>query len=144
MAGGGWDSPSAFDPGSGILRAAGGGGKGRVYVSRSSLAESRDVYFPGHANSCIINLMDFRWNEWNSHHIATHGVSRDEAEAVVRRAKRPFPRRIEDDKWLAWGAGNGGRLLQVVFVVDEGEAIFVIHARPLTDKEKRRYRRSKS
>ncbi len=85
--------------------------------------------------------MDFRWNEWNTEHIAGHGVAPAEAEAVIQGARPPFPRRIEDDKWLVWGRGLGGRLLQVVFILDEDDSIYVIHARPLTDREKRRYRR---
>ena len=32
-------------------------------------------------------------------------------------------------------------MLQVVFVIDEDDAIYVIHARPLTEPEKRRHRR---
>jgi hypothetical protein len=36
-----------------------------------------------------------------------------------------------------WGRGRGGRLLQVV--LDDDDTIFVIHARPLTAGEKRRY-----
>jgi len=47
--------------------------------------------------------VDFRWNEWNVDHIVRHGVSPEEAETVVRSATRPFPRKIEDDKWLVWG-----------------------------------------
>jgi uncharacterized DUF497 family protein len=85
--------------------------------------------------------MEFRWNEWNIEHIEAHGVSPDEAEGVVRRTVQPFPRKLDDDKWLVLGQGRGGRLLQVIFVLDEDESIFVIHARPLTDREKRRYRR---
>jgi uncharacterized DUF497 family protein len=52
-----------------------------------------------------------------------------------------FPRRIEDDKWLVWGATSAGRQLQVVFVLDEDGTVFVIHARDLTAREKRRLRR---
>lgn len=85
--------------------------------------------------------MEFRWNEWNVDHIAKHGVSPEEAESVVGRAKRPFPRKMEDDKWLVWGRGSGGRPVQVIFVLDDDESIFVIHARPLTESEKRRFRR---
>jgi uncharacterized protein len=88
--------------------------------------------------------MEFRWHEWNIEHIGTHGVSPDEAEAVVRCAVQPYPRKLEDDKWLVWGQGRGGRFLQVIFVLDEDESVFVIHARPLTDREKRRYRRRRS
>jgi len=85
--------------------------------------------------------MEFRWNEWNLEHIAKHGVSWEEAEMVVRGARGSFPRKIEDDKWLAWGRGQGGRFLQVIFVVDPEETLYVIHARPLNEQEKRRLRR---
>ncbi len=87
--------------------------------------------------------MEFRWNEWNIDHIAMHGVSPDEAEAVVRNARRPYPRYHKDGKWLVWGRGSGGRLLQVIFVLDEDDTKFVIHARPLTDREKKRPRKGR-
>lgn len=86
--------------------------------------------------------MDFRWIEWNREHLAEYGVSMDEAESVVRRAQRPYPLHREDDKWLVWGPTHNGRLLQVVFIIDEEDTIFVIHARPLTDREKKRYRKT--
>jgi len=34
-----------------------------------------------------------------------------------------------------------GRLIQVIFLLDQDDTVFVIHARPLTDKEKRRFHR---
>ncbi len=85
--------------------------------------------------------MVFRWNDWNLEHAGRHGVWPDEAEAVVEGARVPYPVRGEDDKWLVWGAGRGGRLAQVVFLIDEEGAVYIIHARPLTEKEKRAYRR---
>ena len=92
--------------------------------------------------------MDFRWNQWNLEHITRHGVKPEEAEAVVSNARRPYPLHRQDGKWLVWGRVVGGsaypgrgRLLQVVFVVDDDDSIFIIHARPLTDREKRQYRR---
>jgi len=88
--------------------------------------------------------MLFRWNDWNRDHISEHGVSCDEAEAVVRRARAPFPQQIGDDKLLVMGRGQGDRYLQVIYVLDPDDAVFVIHARPLTDREKKRYRRRKS
>ena len=87
--------------------------------------------------------MDFRWNEWNVEHIAKNRVVREEAENVVRHARGQFPRRIEEDKLLVWGRGYGGRFLQVIFVLDEDETVYVIHARSLTASEKRRLRRKK-
>ena len=85
--------------------------------------------------------MEFRWNRWNEEHIGRHGVLPSEAEAVIENARRPFPLAREDDKWLVWGRGRGGRWLQVVFVIDEDDMVYVIHARPLTENEKRRLRR---
>ena len=86
-------------------------------------------------------FMDFRWNDWNIEHIGKHGVLPDEAELVIAGARSPFPRKIHEDKWLVWGKGRGGRFMQVIFVLDDDETIYVIHARPLTEQEKRRYRR---
>jgi uncharacterized DUF497 family protein len=87
--------------------------------------------------------MQFRWIEWNLDHISEHGVDREEAEIVIEGAKKPFPRRMEEEKFMVWGPGRGGRLLQVIFVREQGDTAFVIHARPLTEVEKRRYRRGR-
>ena len=85
--------------------------------------------------------MEFRWNEWNLEHATKHGVRPEEAEWVARSARRPYPERAADGRWLVCGPAPGGRFLQVAFLVDEDGAIFIIHARPLTEMEKRRYRR---
>lgn len=85
--------------------------------------------------------MDFRWTERNVEHLARHGVDPEAAEEAVRGAGRGYPRRVGEEKWLVWGADEGGRLLQVVFVLGEDGSVYVIHAQPLTGAEKRRYRR---
>lgn len=59
----------------------------------------------------------------------------------MQAATGPYPRRIDDDKLLVWGGSQHGELLQVIFVLDENGSTYVLHARPLTEKEKRRYRR---
>lgn len=87
--------------------------------------------------------MNFKWNDWNLEHVGKHGVSPAEAEAVVGETLPPYPLRRADDKWLVCGPGRGGRLIQVIFVVDEDDDLYIIHARPLTEAEKRRYRRRK-
>ena len=87
--------------------------------------------------------MEFRWIAWNRDHLAEHGVDWEEAETVIRQAKPPFPQQIGDEKLLVMGHGQGGRFLQVIYVVDPDDTIFVIHARPLTDREKKRYRQRK-
>lgn len=85
--------------------------------------------------------MNFRWNRWNEEHIGAHNVTPAEAEEVLLGAKPPFPLVEADEKYLVWGATDAGRLLQVVFVIDPDDTVFVIHARPLTEKEKKRFRR---
>jgi uncharacterized DUF497 family protein len=85
----------------------------------------------------------FRWNRWNAEHIARHGVDPEEAEDVVLGARSPYPLERPDEKFLVWGPGRGGRLLQVVFVLDSENTVYVIHARPLTETEKRRVRRGR-
>ncbi len=85
--------------------------------------------------------MMFRWIDWNRDHISEHSVSEGEAEMVVRNARPPFPAKIEDEKMIVKGQGIGGRFLQVIYVIDPDDMIFVIHARPLTDREKHQLRR---
>jgi len=87
--------------------------------------------------------MDFRWNQWNIEHLARHGVDPEEAEEVVTASKRPYPRWIGENKLLVWGPGRGGRLLQVIFVVDDDGTAFVIHGRELTKREKGLHRRKR-
>lgn len=87
--------------------------------------------------------MEFRWNDWNIEHLAKHGVDPDEAEQVIAQARSPYPMGRSDDKYLVWGSGRADRLLQVVFVLDADATVFVIHARPLTDREKRQFRRGR-
>jgi uncharacterized DUF497 family protein len=84
----------------------------------------------------------FRWNDWNRSHVAKHGVDPEDAEYVVLHARPPYPSYEGDGRWLVRGQDPGGRYLQVVYVIDpDGQTFYVIHARPLTDGEKRRLRR---
>jgi hypothetical protein len=82
----------------------------------------------------------FRWNEWNSDHVAVHGVLPEEAEYVVNHAVASYPEIIGDGKWRVRGQTSTGRYLQVIFVIED-DGYYVIHARGLTDREKRRLRR---
>ena len=84
---------------------------------------------------------EFRWNEWNVRHIGQHGVVPGEAEYVVNRARAPFPRDIGNDKFLVRGQSDSGRWLQVIYIFDPPGVVYVIHARPLRDVEKRATRR---
>jgi uncharacterized DUF497 family protein len=87
--------------------------------------------------------MEFQWDSWNLDHVILHGVTPEETEAVVRRAARPFPRDIGEGKQVVWGRGSGGRLLQVIFVPDSDGTLRIIHARPLSAKEKHQWRKTR-
>jgi len=86
-------------------------------------------------------MRDFRWNDWNVSHIGEHGVRPIEAEEIILGARRPFPMQQGGGKWLVRGQSGNGKYLQVIYVVEDDETIYVIHSRPLTDREKRNLRR---
>jgi len=86
-------------------------------------------------------MPEFRWNEWNLEHATRHGISAEEAESIVNSTRAPFPEQIGDEKLLVMGRGKGGRFVQVIYVLDEDGTVYVIHARPLTESQKKRLRR---
>jgi uncharacterized DUF497 family protein len=97
----------------------------------------------------------FIWTPWNLAHIAKHGITR----AEVEYAQPPYPEHQGEEKFLVRGRTRSGRMIQVVFVLESSargidwtevdlvgiepgdEGVYVIHARPLTDAEKNRFRR---
>ena len=83
-------------------------------------------------------MYDFKWIAWNREKIALHNVSVAEAKYVVRHPFRGYPRQT-GGKRLTWGRTIDGAYLQVVYVIEPDDRIFVIHARPLTEIEKRRF-----
>ena len=84
---------------------------------------------------------EFRWNEDNVEHIAKHGVEIHQAEHLVVFARQPWPSYEGDGRWLVRGQDENGLYLQVVYLIDRDGTIYVIHARPLNDREKKRLRR---
>jgi hypothetical protein len=105
----------------------------------------------------------FACDDWNREHVGKHGVSRADAEYVVENARRPYPKKIEDGKFIIYGPDRAGEILEVVFafkidaeiefdeleLLDLGEwscsanpvAVYIIHAMPVSGRKKRRYRR---
>lgn len=86
-------------------------------------------------------MLEYRWNRWNVQHIAEHGIVPEDAEYVMNRARSPYPRYEGDGRYRAIGRRADGTYMQVVFVFDPPGVVYVIHARPLTDREKRAFRR---
>ena len=83
--------------------------------------------------------MQYRWDKWNREHIATHKVAPHEAEQVLDNCSEPFPWKVDEHRWLVWGSTAAGRLLQVAFVLTIEDEVYVIHARPLTKRERAEY-----
>jgi uncharacterized DUF497 family protein len=83
----------------------------------------------------------FRWNAWNRAKVADHNLTPEETEFAVTHARRPWPHITGERKRLVWGQTASGDYLQVVYVLEEDKSVFVVHARPLRDHEKRRMRR---
>jgi uncharacterized DUF497 family protein len=71
----------------------------------------------------------FRWNDWNLAKCAKHGVRREEAQFVVNHVRAPFPRRLENQKILVKGQTESGRYLQVIYLIEQDDLVFVTHAR---------------
>jgi hypothetical protein len=88
-------------------------------------------------------LTRFRWNGWNREHLAEHGVWPDEAEDVVRSARPPYPRHEGHRHYRGRGQTREGYYLQAIYLIDANDTIYVIHARPLTENEKRLLRRGR-
>lgn len=88
--------------------------------------------------------MEFRWIDWNLDKVHGHSVEPEEAEEAVRNARRPYPEENYEGRWLVQAQSDGGRYLQVVYLIDPEGTLFVIHSRPLTEREKRKLRRRRS
>jgi uncharacterized protein len=88
-------------------------------------------------------VYEFRWNAWNVEHIAKHGAVPAQAEYVVNHPFRGYPLRGEEQKYLARGQDRNGVYMQAIYIFDPPGVVYVIHARPLNDAEKKRLRRGK-
>jgi uncharacterized DUF497 family protein len=87
--------------------------------------------------------MNFFWNRSNVEHIGKHGISTLQAEYIVENASPPYPRMIGESKRIVIGKLANGEYLQVIYVPSRviKDAVYVIHARPLTKDEKKHFRR---
>ena len=45
------------------------------------------------------------------------------------------------EKIMVQGRGDGGRMIQVVYVIDDDGTVFIVHAMPLTTRRRRGRRR---
>jgi len=87
--------------------------------------------------------MRFQWH-WRKaeDNIKWHGVSFEEAATVfgdpLAEIEPDFAHSINEDRFLAFGTSDQGRLLVVVFT-ERGDTIRIISAREMTPRERRDY-----
>jgi uncharacterized DUF497 family protein len=79
---------------------------------------------------------EFRWIEWNIEKADKHGCTIAEVENVVNHPLRGFPQR-DGQRRIVQGRGQGGRFVQVVYLIDPEGTLFVIHAMPLVSRRRR-------
>ena len=82
-------------------------------------------------------MKEFRWNEWNLEHATRHGVGCAEAERLVESPGRGWPRYVGNKKLMVQGRGQGGRMVQVIYVLDDDGTVYIIQAMPLTTRRRR-------
>jgi len=104
----------------------------------------------------------YSWNDWNLRHVGRHNVTPAEARYVADYARSPHPEYVGDGKWHVRGKTSAGRWLQVIYVCPDdaevdpdslspadllafsdgrAQVVYVIHARELTEAEKRQARK---
>jgi len=84
-----------------------------------------------------VKITAFLWDERNVEHIATHGVSPEEAEQVFWKIRGV--RRARSGRYVAIGPTEAGRHLFIVFGYFGNGVVRVITARDATSKERRSY-----
>jgi hypothetical protein len=84
-----------------------------------------------------VTPQEFRWIEWNIDSATKHGCTIAEIESIILNPGTGFPRKHRNNTWLVQGRGTGGRMVEVVYVMDDRTIAFVIHAIPLTLRRRR-------
>jgi uncharacterized DUF497 family protein len=87
-----------------------------------------------------MKILSFEWDEANEFHAIRHGVSRDEIEETIVNAF--LIRHGQSGVYLAYGKTMDGRFILAIFDYKGKGKARPFSARPLTDAEKKRVRRS--
>ncbi len=85
------------------------------------------------------------WDNWNVEHIADHGVEPEEVEEVCI-SRRRLVLRIGLSKrglkrYQLFGPTDSGRLLTIILDRVQPGQFYVVTARDMAEREKKRYRR---
>ena len=87
-----------------------------------------------------MKIASFEWDDANEFHAVRHGVSREEIEEAIVHAS--LIRKGRSGVYLAYGQTLDGRFVLAIFDYKGRGKARPFSARPLTDIEKKRLRRS--
>jgi len=88
-----------------------------------------------------MKISRFQWDAWNIGHIARHNVTPEEAEEAF--CNEPLFLRGRSGTRMVLGRTEAGRFLTVIYVTRPGGSVYVVTARDMDRKERRRYRRER-
>lgn len=83
---------------------------------------------------------DVRWDDWNTAHVARHGVTEEEVDDVVL-DRGSLHLRSRAGTYVVLGLTSAGRHLFVVVASAPDGEVYPITARPLTASDRRRWER---
>ena len=89
----------------------------------------------------ITAVLEVAWSEQSEEHVSRHGVSPEEFEDVLVDPERLLARG-RTGSMVALGRSAAGRYLVAIYV-HRGGLVIPITARPMTEAERRRFRRSR-
>lgn len=93
-----------------------------------------------------MRIEEFQWDppdgeHGNTAHISRHGIRPEEVEEAL--TSNPLVLRGSDGRYLGYGKSADGRWIFAPFVETGKDLVRAITARPMTDGEKRLYRRKR-
>lgn len=80
---------------------------------------------------------DVRWDDWNTAHVARHGIREEKVEDVVL-DRGSLRLRSRAGTYVVLGFTSAGRHLVVVVASASGGEVYPITARPMTASDRRR------
>lgn len=85
----------------------------------------------------MIRVNELIWDEWNTKHIKKHGVAKEEVEELCQGKYRQQP--TYSERYLILGRIKSGRALTVVLAREKPGKYYVVTARDISKKERRRF-----
>lgn len=90
-----------------------------------------------------MEIEDLLWDDWNEDHVRRHGIEPAEVEEAVFDPSAQFfrTRAGRVSRYIVLGLTDAGRYVFVVVEPAGRKLAYVVTAREMTDREKRRFKR---